>query len=86
MATIVNNPPAQSMDNGASAGGWAVAVIVILALVLVGLFMFGRYRANTIPSTANINVSLPNTGGGGSSGGSGGGGSSGGSGGGAASY
>jgi len=78
MATIVNNPPAQSVDTGASAGGWAVAIIVILALLLIGLFTVGRYRPTTIPSTANINVSLPDTSGSGNTGGGSGGGTSGG--------
>ncbi len=72
MATIVNNPssaPAtertyieRSDDSGA---GWAVAIIILLAVVAIGGFMWMRYynapAAATPQSTGgtNINVTLP---------------------------
>ncbi len=57
--TTIVNTPAQSTDSGA---GWAVALIVIIA-VLVGGFVWYRYYgpAATPASsdTTNINVTLP---------------------------
>jgi hypothetical protein len=71
MATIVNNPAdrtervVESSDNG----GWAVAVIVLLAVVLIGAFVWMRYyqvpaaSQSQTPGSANVNVTLPaNTG------------------------
>ncbi len=72
MATIVNNPAertervVETSDNG----GWAVAVIVLLAVVLIGAFVWMRYyqapaatQQTQTPGSANINVTLPaNTG------------------------
>lgn len=71
MATIVNNPAertervVETSDNG----GWAVAVIVLLAVIVVGAFVWLRYynapaasQSNQAPG-ASINVTLPgNTG------------------------
>lgn len=63
MATIVNNPPAETSGGGA---GWVVgALILLLAVVL--FFMYGLpalNRATTtpevnIPSEIDVNVSNP---------------------------
>ncbi len=62
MATIVNTP-AQTTDSGAGAG-WVVAIIVLLVLAALVYFGFNTFRGGSaLPSTANINVSLPSTGG-----------------------
>jgi hypothetical protein len=92
MATIVNNPgPSERVverTSGDATAGWAIAIIILIAIV-IGAFAWVRYHgAPYAPSTgtpaggsANINVSVPGTSGGGS--GSTGGGTSGGTGGGA---
>jgi hypothetical protein len=70
MATIVNNPATERervVDNSDN-GGWAVAVIVLLAVVLIGAFVWMRYyqapaaSQSQQPGSANINVTLPNNG------------------------
>jgi hypothetical protein len=67
MATIVNNP-----DSGANAAGWVIAAIVLVAVVLIGLFVWpGLARTTGSPAPAQVNVQIPtpNTGGGGTGGG-----------------
>lgn len=61
MATIVNNPgvPVDRSDSGA---GWAVAVIVLLALVVGAYFVWGNFRG-AAPASTNVNVTLPDVGG-----------------------
>jgi hypothetical protein len=78
MATIVNNPATErerivdSSDNG----GWAVAVIVLLAVLVVGGFLWMRYynapaaTQNTNPGV-NLDVTLPANDNSGSTGGTG---------------
>jgi FlaG/FlaF family flagellin (archaellin) len=63
MATIVNTP---NSDSGMGAAGWVVAVVVLVAIVLVGLFVWPGYaqQSNSAPST-NINVEVPTPGTGG---------------------
>ena len=58
--TIVNTPP--TSDSGSA--GWAVAVIILLA-VIAGGFMWYRYHgaAPAQPTPANINVTIPLPGG-----------------------
>lgn len=56
--TVISNTPAR--DDGSSAIGWAVALIVILAVIVAG-FVWTR-RDVGIPNTGsgtNINVELP---------------------------
>ncbi len=58
--TIVTNSPAR--DDGSSALGWIVALIVILAVIVAG-FVWVR-RDVGIPNTGsstNINVDLPSS-------------------------
>ncbi|MEK7099638.1 MAG: hypothetical protein AAB883_00665 [Patescibacteria group bacterium] len=56
MATIVNNPGAT--DNGAA--GWAVAVVILIAVVLGGLFVWPGYMKSAQESGGtNVNVTVP---------------------------
>jgi hypothetical protein len=70
MATILNNPssaPATErtyIDRTDDSGGWAVAIIILLAVVAVGAFLWMRYyrapaATSTTPGGTNINVTLP---------------------------
>ncbi len=57
--TIVTNSPAR--DDGSSALGWVVALIVVLAVIVAG-FVWAQ-RDVGIPNTGtDINVELPTTG------------------------
>lgn len=72
MATIVNNPPPDrtlQVEKEGSAG-WAVAVVILVAVVVAGAFLWMRYNnapagrayeGNNEPGggSANINVTLP---------------------------
>lgn len=70
MVTVVNNPnPSERTVERVSDSsmGWAVAVIVLIAALVIGGYIWVRYR--TTPSAApassgstNINVTLPQTG------------------------
>jgi len=75
MATVINTP-AQNADNATA--GWAVAVVVLVAAVLIALFVWPGFvrpaATQQAAPGANINVQLPQTGGqetGGNTGGSG---------------
>jgi hypothetical protein len=71
MATVINNPSTsptverttvERTEDGSA--GWAVAIIILLAIVAVGGFLWLRaYRAaapaTTSPNETNINVTLP---------------------------
>ena len=73
MATIVNNPGGS--DSGAA--GWMVAAIIIVAVILIGLFVWPGYARNMGAGggeSTNINVTLPDVTGGGGEGGGGAGG------------
>lgn len=72
MATIVNNPngPSDRIVERSDSGGWAVAVIILLAVLVVGGFVWMRYygtpapapqtnTADNTPGSANINITLP---------------------------
>lgn len=58
MATIVNNPG--SGDSGAGAAGWIVAATVLVAVILIGLFVWPGMGSRTtqvsIPDTIDVNV------------------------------
>ncbi len=58
MATVINTTPATSEDSGA---GWAVALVVLAAAVIIGLFVWpGFVRNSAAPAgTTNIDVSVP---------------------------
>ena len=63
--TIITNSPDRgtvAQDNGAV--GLVVAILVVLALIVLGLFFF-RHGAPGVPNTGstNVNVSLPSGGG-----------------------
>ncbi|MDO8552259.1 MAG: hypothetical protein Q7S01_01875 [bacterium] len=55
-STIVNTP---ARDDGAA--GWAVAVIVLIAVVILGILWFRLYGtpAPATPQTGDINVTIP---------------------------
>ena len=53
MATIVNNPGPN--DNGSSAAGWIVAIIVIVGVILIGLFVWPGTQ-NTQQTGTNENT------------------------------
>ena len=76
MATIVNDPGSSPTiertvidRTGDSGAGWAVAMIVLIAVIAVGSFIWLRYynQAPAAPPAnggAEINVTLPDTTGG----------------------
>jgi heme/copper-type cytochrome/quinol oxidase subunit 2 len=56
MTTVINTPATpESGDGGA---GWAVAVIILLAVIGVGVYFWIHYRSAPSGAT-NINVTLP---------------------------
>ena len=65
MATIVNNPPPErvvAVDGGDSGAGWAVAVVLLLAVVGIGAYAWTRYNPGSAAAPSggtNINVQLP---------------------------
>jgi hypothetical protein len=76
MVTVVNSP-AGTEDSGA--GGWAVAAVIILLVVLFAIFLWPRLPvgggAQPQGDSASINVNIPTGGsGGGETGGGAGGG------------
>jgi hypothetical protein len=54
--TIVNAP--QQTPQSSGVGGWIVAVLVLI-LVIVGGFVWYRYYRVAQPSTTNVNVTVP---------------------------
>lgn len=66
MATVINTPATRDTSESAAAG-WAVAVIVLIAAGLIALFVWPGYVRQSAPAPAapgaNINVTLPTTGG-----------------------
>ncbi len=83
MATVINTPASQTSDGAAA--GWAVAIVVLVAALLVALFVYPGFIRPAATQTqtpgANINVQLPASGGSDTSGSAGGTGSTGGTGG-----
>lgn len=62
MATVINTTPATTEDSGA---GWAVALVVLAAAVIIGLFVWpGFVRNSAAPAETNINVTVPESTGG----------------------
>jgi hypothetical protein len=72
MATIVNTPASERTERvveSSDTGGWAVAVIVLLAVVVIGAFVWMRYysapaatQQTSTPGGAQINLTLPSSG------------------------
>jgi hypothetical protein len=61
MATVINNP---SDGSGSAAAGWAVAVVILAGVILIGLFVWPGYaRPVQEPAGINVDVNLPTTGG-----------------------
>ncbi len=71
MADTIVNTPGPSNNDGSSAG-WFVAVIILLAVIAGGVYVYrnGIGRAPA-PDTTNINVTVPNPLGGGDTSGGG---------------
>lgn len=71
MATIINTPGnSDGADN--SMMGWAVAVIILLVVIVVGAYVWVNYRPapETTPANneennggASVNITIPGTGG-----------------------
>jgi hypothetical protein len=63
MATIINNPPGETTVAADSSAGWAVAVVILLAIIAVGAYAWIHYhRAGTAPAPApgtTVQVNLP---------------------------
>lgn len=59
MTTVINTP--SNTDSGGSGAGWAIAVLILLAVIGAGIYFWMHYRgAAPAPSGAtNINVTLP---------------------------
>lgn len=67
MADTIVNTPGPSNDSGSA--GWFVAVIILIAVILGGFYLYRHGVGRAPAGTTNINVSLPT--GGNSSGGAG---------------
>ena len=61
MATIVNTPTPG--DQSGSSAGWAVAVIILLAVIAGIAFWYMRYGGASAQDGANIQIHLPTAGG-----------------------
>lgn len=58
MTTVINTP--SNTDSSGSGAGWAVAVLVLLAVIGAGIYFWVHYRgAPAANSGTNINVTLP---------------------------
>lgn len=56
MATIINTP---GNTESSDSSGWAVAVIILIAVVGIGGYYILHHRAGSPASGANINVTIP---------------------------
>ncbi len=56
--TIITNSPERGSDSGA---GWAVALVIIIALVVGGVILYkkGAFRSAAPSNDTNINVTIP---------------------------
>ncbi len=70
MATILERerPSGVLIERQDESTGWAVAAVIIIALLAVGAFVWARYYATPTPAQTNtpgtnINVTLPQSGG-----------------------
>lgn len=60
MTTVINTP-GNNTDNGDGGAGWAVAVIILLAVIGIGAY-FLFYNRGAAPATngaIDVNVTLP---------------------------
>lgn len=58
MTTVINTPA--TTDGSDSGAGWAVAIIILLAVIGVGAYFWMQYRgAPAVNSGPSINVTLP---------------------------
>ena len=55
MTTVINTPP--STDTGSNSAGWVVAVIILLAVIAGGAYLWMHHRGTS--GATNINVTLP---------------------------
>lgn len=63
MATIVNNP---NSGNEGGSGGWIIAGVLIIAIVLIAIFVwpgFGNGGASPTPTQINVEIPTPDMGG-----------------------
>lgn len=56
--TVITNTPAQSSDSGAGAVGMVVALIMLAALIIGGVYVYRNGGIGGADET-NINVTLP---------------------------
>lgn len=67
MATIINNPSSPTdrvIERDSDTAGWAVAIIILIAVIAGLIWWFRGQRAPAPPAqsgSANINVTLPTT-------------------------
>lgn len=65
MATIINNPTPERavlVEGSDSGAGWAVAIIILLAVIGIGAYAWVRYHPGSAAAPSggtNINVQLP---------------------------
>jgi hypothetical protein len=60
MTTIVNNPGPERVVETDGSSGWAVSVIILLAVIAIGGYYWVNHRAATpAASGTNINVTIP---------------------------
>lgn len=59
MTTVINTP-GNNTSNGENGAGWAVVVIILLAVVSAGVYLWMNYESPPQTSdTTNINVTVP---------------------------
>lgn len=68
MADTIVNTPASNNDSGAA--GWFIAIIILLAVIAGGFYVYRNGIGRAAPGATNINVTVPNPIGGGDAGGS----------------
>ncbi len=58
MATVINTTPATREESGV---GWALALVVLAALLIIGLFVWPGYLRNSAAPAGgtNIDVTVP---------------------------
>ena len=64
MATIINTPSPErvvAVDRASDSSGWAVAVVILIAVIALGAWAWVHYRGTAAAPSGgtNINVTLP---------------------------